>query len=97
MRFTYLTIILIFLYGCTNEIDFSTGPVTACTNKYDSKDDIIYYNSDKSEYLSQSTGVTQITFIDVYGNRKMINEFEQENYICMEINSNEQVKSILND
>ncbi len=97
MRFTYLTVMLIFLYSCSNEIDFSIGPVTACTNKYDSKDDIIYYNSDKSEYLSQSTGVTQITFIDINGNKRMINEFEQENYICTEIHTNEQVKSILND
>lgn len=97
MRFTLLALTFIFLYGCTNEVDFSIGPVTACTNKYNSKDDIIFYNSDKSEYLSQSTGVTQITFVDVYGNKRMINEFERENYTCAEIHTNEQVKSILND
>jgi len=78
-------------------VDFSGGPVTACTNKYDQKDDIIYYNSYKSEYVSQTTGVRQITFIDIFDNRRMINEFEEENYVCVPLTSNEQLNDILND
>jgi len=97
MRFILLVMIIISLYGCTKEVDFSIGPVTSCTNKYDTKDDIIFYNSSRSEYLSQSTGVTQYTFIDVSGNKRMLNEFELDNYICIPVTSNEQVNSILND
>lgn len=97
MRFILLVIMLISLYGCEHSVDFSVGPVTACTNKYNTKDDIIFYNSSKSEYLSQSTGVKQITFIDIFDNRRMLNEFELDNYTCLDVTTNEQIKSILND
>jgi hypothetical protein len=99
MRFILLLILAICLYGCTDEVvvDFTAGPVFACTNKYDNKDDIIFYESSKSEYLSQSTGVNQYTFIDVSGNRRMLNEYELDNYDCVELTTDEQVNSVLND
>jgi hypothetical protein len=79
----YILLIFTLLIGCepTIEIDFSKD-VIACTNKYDSKENIIYYSENKSSFRSQSTGVIQHTFIDIYQNRRMINEYEMENYVC---------------
>jgi hypothetical protein len=99
MRFIVLLILAISLYGCKDSpsVDFTIGTVTACTNKYDVKDDIVFYDSKKSEYLSQSTGVMQITFVDIFNHKRMLNEFELDNYICVPVTSNEQVNSVLND
>jgi hypothetical protein len=100
MKYIILTLALIILNGCYDnkniQLDFS-NKVIVCENKYDKKDDLIYYANKKSEFVSQTTGVLQYIFIDVYEDRKMINEYEMENYICYEITEQNQFEKIIGD
>lgn len=98
MKYLIVTLVLI-LASCSNkiEIDFHNNTVIACENKYDKKDDIIYYENKRTEFLSQSTGVLQFVIIDVYQDRKVINEFEIENYVCYEITEQSQFDKIVSD
>lgn len=99
MRILLMVGLCIILSGCTNRVsvDFTSGPVTSCTNKYDIKDDIIFYNSDKSEHVSPFTGVPQTTIVDIFDDRHMLNVYELDNYVCIPVTNNEQINSILND
>lgn len=94
----FLILILLILSGCetTVKIDY-TKEVVACTDIHDSKDDLIYYKENMSSFESMTTGVDQFTYVDVYGKRRMLNEYEIENYKCQVITSEEQFKKIVND
>mgnify|MGYP000874451176 FL=1 len=93
-----LIMLLMILSSCRSsvEIDF-TKEVIACTNIYDLQDDIIYYEENKSSFESMSTGVIQYTYVDVYQNRRMLNEYELENYECTQVTSAEEYNKIVND
>lgn len=91
-----LTMIILSSCKSSVELDFSKN-LTACTNIYDSKDDIIFYDENKSSFESMTTGVIQYTYIDVYQDRRMLNEFEIENFKCVKITSTEQYNTVVND
>jgi hypothetical protein len=97
MRILLITL-LIILSSCqpTVKIDFSKS-VIACTNIHDTKDDIVYYEENKSSFESMTTGVMQYTYVDVYQNRRMLNEFELDNYKCEVVSTVEQYNQIVND
>jgi hypothetical protein len=94
----YLLLLLLILTSCkqTVTLDYNKN-IIACTNIYDKKDKIIYYEDNKNTFQSVSTGVTQYTYIDVYGERKMLNEYEIDNYNCVTVSSQEQFNKIVNE
>lgn len=102
-----LPIILITLSACSNTyllnsslptLDYSKS-IIACTNIYDSKDDIIYYKQNRNSFNSISTGVNiiQYTYEDVYGNKRMLNESEIQNYQCKSLTTADEYNIIVND
>lgn len=80
----------------TIQLDF-TNIVIACTNKYDVKDDLVYYFKNETYFESQTTGTMQYTFIDVFGNKRMLNEFEVDNYNCSIVKTQDEFEKIVTD
>ena len=98
-KLLFIILIITSIVSCapkTAKIDFENHAVFACINNYDAKDVFVYYDTDKTITTSESTGVVQYAYIDVLGERRLLNEYEIDNFICVRVHSNAEVEYLLN-